>query len=96
MLTSEQEAALTEILHAFQPALPDSTLLGNLFLLHGVTGSGKTEIYLRATAEAIRRGKQAIILVPEIAITPQMVRRFMARFPGQVGLIARPLGWGTL
>ncbi|MGB8214638.1 MAG: primosomal protein N' [Anaerolineales bacterium] len=94
VLTSEQEAALNQILHAFQPALPDSTLLGNLFLLHGVTGSGKTEIYLRATAEAIRRGKQAIILVPEIAITPQMVRRFMARFPGQVGLIHSRLSDG--
>ncbi len=57
------------------------------FLLHGVTGSGKTEIYLHAVAETIRRGRQAIVLVPEIALTPQTVRRFMARFPGQVGLI---------
>ena len=64
------------------------------FLLHGVTGSGKTEIYLRAAAEAIRRGRQAIILVPEIAITPQMVRRFLARFPGQVGLVHSRLSPG--
>jgi len=55
-------------------------------LLHGVTGSGKTELYLRAAEEALRRGRQAIILVPEIALTPQTVRRFLARFPGQVGL----------
>jgi len=64
------------------------------FLLHGVTGSGKTELYLRAAAEAIRRGRQAIILVPEIAITPQTVRRFLARFPGQVGLIHSRLSEG--
>jgi primosomal protein N' (replication factor Y) len=64
------------------------------FLLHGVTGSGKTEIYLRAAAEAIRRGKQAIVLVPEIALTPQTVRRFLARFPGQVGLVHSKLSTG--
>ena len=59
-----------------------------------MTGSGKTELYLRAAAEAIRRGRQAIILVPEIAITPQMVRRFLARFPGQVGLVHSRLSPG--
>ena len=55
--------------------------------VHGVTGSGKTELYIRAAAEAIRRGRGAIILVPEIALTPQTVRRFLRRFPGQVGLM---------
>ena len=64
------------------------------FLLHGVTGSGKTELYLRAAEEAIRRGRQAIILVPEISLTPQTVRRFLARFPGQVGLIHSKLSEG--
>ncbi|RPH61314.1 MAG: DEAD/DEAH box helicase, partial [Chloroflexi bacterium] len=92
VLTPEQEAALIEILRACQPTfdLRPSTA----FLLHGVTGSGKTEIYLRAVAETLRRGKQAIILVPEIALTPQTVRRFLARFPGQVGLIHSKLSDG--
>jgi primosomal protein N' (replication factor Y) len=64
------------------------------FLLYGVTGSGKTEIYLRATEEIIRRGRQAIILVPEIALTPQIVRRFLSRFPGQVGIVHSKLSEG--
>ncbi len=55
-------------------------------LLLGVTGSGKTEIYMRATAEVLAQGRQAIILVPEISLTPQTVRRFAVRFPGKVGL----------
>jgi primosomal protein N' (replication factor Y) len=57
---------------------------GSVFLLHGVTGSGKTEIYLRAIAEVLKSGRQAIVLVPEIALTPQTIRRFAARFPGKV------------
>jgi primosomal protein N' (replication factor Y) len=64
------------------------------FLLHGVTGSGKTELYIRASAEAIRRGRGAIILVPEIALTPQTVHRFLARFPGQVGILHSRLSDG--
>jgi len=54
------------------------------FLLFGVTGSGKTEIYLRAIARALEGSQQAVVLVPEIALTPQTIRRFAARFPGKV------------
>ncbi|UCG23488.1 MAG: primosomal protein N' [Chloroflexota bacterium] len=64
------------------------------FVLHGVTGSGKTEIYLRAVDKALERGKRAIILVPEIALTPQTVRRFAARFPGRVALLHSRLSDG--
>ncbi len=63
-------------------------------LLHGVTGSGKTEIYLRATAEALRGGGQALILVPEIALTPQTVQRFRTRFAGRVGVLHSNLSEG--
>ena len=64
------------------------------FLLHGVTGSGKTEIYMRAIDYALDRGQQAIVLVPEIALTPQTVRRFAARFPGRVAVLHSALGAG--
>lgn len=67
---------------------------GKPYLLHGVTGSGKTEIYLQAVKATLQRGMQAIIMVPEIALTPQTVRRFMVRFPGQVGLIHSGLSPG--
>lgn len=65
-------------------------------LLHGVTGSGKTEIYLRAVAQTLARGRQVIVLVPEIAMTPQAVRRYMARFPNRVGLYHSKLSEGEL
>lgn len=55
-------------------------------LLLGVTGSGKTEIYLRATEKVLSQGRQALVLVPEISLTPQTVRRFVLRFPGKVGV----------
>jgi primosomal protein N' (replication factor Y) len=63
-------------------------------LLHGVTGSGKTEIYLRSLAETVKLGKKGIVLVPEIAMTPQTIERFAARFPGRVGLLHSKLSLG--
>ncbi|HWC30881.1 MAG TPA: DEAD/DEAH box helicase, partial [Dehalococcoidia bacterium] len=66
------------------------------FLLHGVTGSGKTEVYLAALQRAIDLGKRAIVLVPEIALTPQTVRRFAERFPGQVAVLHSGLSQGEL
>ncbi|HXV84323.1 MAG TPA: primosomal protein N' [Candidatus Binatia bacterium] len=57
------------------------------FLLHGVTGSGKTEIYLRAMEETRRAGHGSLILIPEISLTPQLIQRLNARFPGRVGIL---------
>ncbi|MBN8654558.1 MAG: primosomal protein N' [Anaerolineae bacterium] len=87
-LTPEQVEALNAITHHV------SRVTHHAFLLYGVTGSGKTEIYLRAAEEVIKNGKQALILVPEIALTPQAVRRFVSRFPGQVGLVHSKLSEG--
>lgn len=64
------------------------------FLLHGVTGSGKTEIYLQTIAYAMSKGKEAIVLVPEISLTPQMVERFKGRFGEQVAVIHSRLSAG--
>src|SRR5690606_32820613 len=62
------------------------------FLLYGVTGSGKTEVYLRAIEDCLATGEQALILVPEIGLTPQTLRRFEQRFPGQVVAMHSGLG----
>ncbi len=80
-LTAEQRAAWEEIagLLAADAARPP-------VLLFGVTGSGKTEIYMRAAERVLEAGRQALVLVPEISLTPQTVRRFALRFPGKVGL----------
>jgi len=68
--------------------------VSHVYLIHGVTGSGKTEIYLRAALETLKRGKQAIILVPEISLTPQTIQRFAARFPGRLAVIHSRLSAG--
>jgi len=65
-----------------------------VFLLHGVTGSGKTEIYLQALAEVVRMGKRGIVLVPEIALTPQTIERFSSRFPNKVAVLHSKLSLG--
>jgi primosomal protein N' (replication factor Y) len=84
-LTAEQQAAL----EAIEAAAP-----GERLLLHGVTGSGKTEVYLRAAAGALARGRGVIVLVPEIALTPQIVGRFVARFGDTVAVLHSKLSPG--
>ena len=86
-LNAEQAIALEKIISAMncQKSEAESPTLDlrpptSTFLLHGVTGSGKTEIYLQAIAHALEQGKGAIALVPEISLTPQTVERFKARF----------------
>ena len=65
-----------------------------LFLLHGVTGSGKTEVYLQAIERVLDKGKEAIVLVPEISLTPQMVHRFKGRFGKSVAVLHSGLSQG--
>ena len=65
-----------------------------LFLLHGVTGSGKTEVYMQAMASVLDRGKRVIVLVPEISLTPQTVSRFVGRFGGRVAVLHSNLSDG--
>ena len=79
--TPEQSAALVEI----QSAIASRAF--SPFLLHGVTGSGKTEVYLRSIERALSLDLGALVLVPEIALTPQLVGRFRARFGPQVALL---------
>ncbi|WP_353093946.1 primosomal protein N' [Tissierella praeacuta] len=66
----------------------------NKFLIHGVTGSGKTEIYLQLVEEIINKGKEAIILVPEISLTPQTIDRFVGRFGELVAVLHSRLSYG--
>jgi primosomal protein N' (replication factor Y) (superfamily II helicase) len=75
-ITTEQSLAINAILNK------QNTYHG--FLLHGVTGSGKTEVYLRITQEALNQGKQILVLVPEIGLTPQMISRFESRLNTRV------------
>ena len=79
-LTPAQADALARIAETLDNPPP------NVFLLHGVTGSGKTEVYLQAIAKAVSQGRRALFLVPEITLTPQTVQRVNARFPGRVAV----------
>ncbi|MGL5086553.1 MAG: primosomal protein N' [Clostridium sp.] len=83
-LTDEQFIAIEKI----------KTSKKNLFLLKGVTGSGKTEVYMRLVDDVIKNGKSAIVLVPEIALTPQMIERFKGRFGKEVALFHSRLSQG--
>ena len=76
----EQSDKKLEALATASPPKPGVAAGGQVFLLHGVTGSGKTEVYLQAIAHTLEQGKGAIVLVPEISLTPQTVERFKARF----------------
>jgi len=80
-MTVDQSRALDAILPALAAGHPET------FLLHGVTGSGKTEVYLRAVEATLAAGRGAIVMVPEIALTPQALMRFEARFEGIVAVL---------
>ena len=81
VLTEEQE----QVLRAMGPRLGEGGF--ETLLLHGVTGSGKTEVYLRAMEQVREQGRQSLILVPEIALTPQLLDRLEGRFPGDVAVL---------
>ncbi len=85
-LTGDQQQAWDTVA-AGMHALPSVLTAPAAYLLRGVTGSGKTEIYMRAVDAALKAGRGAIMLVPEISLTPQTSRRFLERFPGKVALI---------
>jgi primosomal protein N' (replication factor Y) len=87
-LTEAQAAALGRIAEALESGGPAT------MLLQGVTGSGKTEVYLQAIERCVASGRQAIVLVPEISLTPQMVERFKGRFGGDVAVMHSRLSAG--
>ena len=92
-LTTTQKSALTSVKSSLRQAAAGSAPPA-VFLLHGVTGSGKTEVYLQSLAEAVKLGKRGIVLVPEIALTPQTIERFASRFPRKVAVLHSKLSLG--
>jgi len=88
VLTQAQESIWQDI----KTSINEAT--SSVFLLHGVTGSGKTELYLRALEDAVAKGKRGIVLVPEISLTPQTITRFASRFPDRVAVLHSKLSAG--
>ena len=86
--TFEQKYAIERINHAV------SEDEGTTFLLHGVTGSGKTEVFMQTIEHAVQTGKSALVLVPEISLTPQMVSRFASRFGERIAVLHSALSIG--
>src|SRR5206468_2053807 len=82
-LTAEQTVAV----EAIESALGGGPGKATGFLLHGVTGSGKTEVYLQAIRRTLEMGRSVFVLVPEIALEPQTAARLLAHFPEQVALL---------
>lgn len=89
-LNDQQQNALNEI----TPVINERK--AQIFLLEGITGSGKTEVYLHAISKALKQGRNALMLVPEISLTPQMVRQVKARFGEQVAVLHSGLSEGEL
>ncbi len=87
-LTPHQKDALNHVTASIDERAP------HVYLLHGVTGSGKTEVYLQAFRRVIEKGRRGIMLVPEIALTPQTIGRFWERFPGRVAVLHSGLTLG--
>ncbi len=79
--TPDQKKALDVIFKSFEPGKPET------ILLYGITGSGKTEVYLQAIAELLRQDKGSIVLVPEISLTPQLIERFRDRFKDHISIL---------
>lgn len=88
LLNQEQQVAVTTVAHACEEKVHD------IFLLHGITGSGKTEVYLQMIENVLAKGQQAIMLVPEIALTPQIAGRFKSRFQNKVAVLHSALSMG--
>lgn len=88
LLNDEQQQAIMPILSSIEENEH------HVFLMYGVTGSGKTEVYLQSIEEVLKNGKEAIVLVPEISLTPQMVNRFKGRFGSKVAVLHSGLSTG--
>ena len=98
-LNSAQSIAFTELQNILVPQTPGASPAPTVkraptFLLHGVTGSGKTEVYMQAMTEVLGNGKSVIVLVPEISLTPQAASRFVGRFGERVALLHSRLSNG--